>query len=387
MLLVRPAAEPLSLGYCTNVHPAHSVADIANALLAHAVPLRERLGCDELVVGLHLGAHAVHELHDAAKLSALAQFLQTHRLRVVSLNVFPQRPFHSAVVKHAVYEPDWSTLERRDYTLAAARCLLALAPADASPLSLSTLPLGHASLRAKHPDIEILAATRLMEVARDFATLERSHGRTLRLALEPEPGCLLETAADLARFYGKVLLPAAVASGLGAKLLQRHIGACFDCCHGAVMFETPETAVRALNAVGCRVYKIQISAALEADLPAAAEALHACAEPRYLHQTSLRKEDGVTTVDDLHLLEPGACGTARTHFHIPIHAQPANALRSTASSLPHTLKLLEATGCTHYEVETYTFDVLPESVRAAESLIENLARELETAASWLQKSS
>ncbi len=402
MLLLRAGALPLELGYCSNVHPASSVQDIRVALQEHARPLRIQLGCPALVVGLHLGEQAVRELATAEACAAFARFLQDEQLRVVSLNVFPQRPFHEAVVKHAVYEPDWTRAERRDYTLAAARCLLAIAPTNASPLTLSTLPLGHASLRTRNADCEEHAAQNLLDVAMDFAALEQTHCRTLQLAIEPEPGCLLETAADLARFFSQTLLPLAQQRGLSPDTIQRHIGACFDCCHGAVMFEPVETALQALASAGCKVFKVQISAAIEADLPAAAAALQACAEPRYLHQTSVLRDRafGVPTewrpgqqtagprpdvVDDLPLLPAHACGTARTHFHIPIHAQPTAPLRSTAATLPAALQLLAATGCTHYEVETYTFHVLPGALRNTDDLVANLASELTTAAKWLRK--
>ena len=69
------------------------------------------------------------------------------------------------------------------------------------------------------------------------------------LALEPEPCCMLETVEETVAFFRDHLhgeaTAAVVAERAGLDLaaareaLVRHVGVCYDICHGAVEFEEP----------------------------------------------------------------------------------------------------------------------------------------------------
>ena len=52
---------------------------------------------------------------------------------------------------------------------------------------------------------------------------------------------------------------------------------------------------------------------------------------------------------------------ARVHFHIPLDAEPAPPLRSTRDQAAAVLKWknTHTDACAHYEIETYTWGVLP----------------------------
>ena len=54
------------------------------------------------------------------------------------------------------------------------------------------------------------------------------------------------------------------------------------------------------------------------------------------------------------------------HFHVPLHWQPTGELHTTADHVLGLLKLLEAQPhlCSHLEMETYTWAVLPEPWRS-----------------------
>ncbi|HTZ45149.1 MAG TPA: hypothetical protein VMB79_14925, partial [Jatrophihabitans sp.] len=128
--------------YCTNVHPAHDLAGLLDQLDRYALPVRERLGADELGLGLWLPAPVAAGLvADPDDLRRLAAELAARGLTVASLNAFPYGDFHAPVVKHAVYLPDWTDRRRLDYTLDCARVLAELLPPEAEG-TLSTLPLG-----------------------------------------------------------------------------------------------------------------------------------------------------------------------------------------------------------------------------------------------------
>ncbi len=382
MRLVRENRPPIQLSYGGNVHPAETLDQLAHTLQTTTARVRQRLAADSLGVGLHLHEPLVRELESPDASALLRQVLAHEQLFVVTANVFPQRAFHAPRVKERVYAPDWSAPERADYTLAAAAALARIAAPGSEPLTLSTLPLGHHALLRAKPGFRAAAAAQLARVAQGLVQLSSTAGRLIQLAIEPEPACILETQADLADWFVRELVPAAAALGLDGATLRKHIGSCFDCCHAAVMHESTSSALQSLSSAGIAILKVQISAALETDLPHGLAALTHCAEERWLHQTSVRCGHAMFVAEDLERLPHGARGLARTHFHIPIHAEPALPLRSTAEGLPRTLRMLSALPCTHYEVETYSFGVLPAHL-AGMSLEESLAAELSTARRWL----
>jgi len=58
--------------------------------------------------------------------------------------------------------------------------------------------------------------------------------------------------------------------------------------------------------------------------------------------------------------------TARIHFHIPLHSQPKEPFKSTIDHTINTLNYLKLhpETCSHLEMETYTWGVLPDELQA-----------------------
>lgn len=345
MRLRHPGGAVVHLAYGTNVHPAEDLAGVVGQLDRFAVPVRAQLGADVLGLGLWLAAPVATELAaDPAASRRLRAELDRRGLEVVTLNGFPYQAFHAPVVKHAVYRPDWTEPERLRYTLDLAAVLAELLPADATGGSISTLPFGW---RAPWTADQNAAAHRqLAELADGLARLRARTGRAIRVAIEPEPGCVVESTDQ--------------AIGALANTDSEHIGLCLDLAHLACAWERPEDAVRRLAAAGIPVVKTQVSAALEVADPAPAMAVLAeYAEPRFLHQT--RTGHGRAFDDLPEALASGAAGPWRVHFHVPIHAAPAPPLAATTDVLRAGLGavLSGPAPCEHLEVETYTWSVLP----------------------------
>lgn len=360
------------LAYCTNVHPAETLAGVLAQLDRYAVPVRAALGAPRLGLGLWLAADVVAELAgDPAAVARLRRALTERGLEVVTFNGFPYRGFHDEVVKGAVYRPDWTTQARLDYTLALAGLLAALLPDDAAGGSVSTLPLGwRTPWAAQQRD---LAARRLAGLACGLASQAERSGRPVRVGFEPEPGCVVETTA------GAV----AQLSDMDGEWL----GLCLDACHLAVGFEEPGAALDRLAAAGLPVCKAQASCALQVDEPGAEPTRRLLAgfvEPRFLHQARTRTAAGVSGVDDLDLALAGGLPAGdpwRVHFHVPLHAPAAAPLGSTQPVLVETLRRLvggDRALTPHIEVETYTWQVLPPGARPANDadLVAGIAAEL-----------
>ncbi|HVK22776.1 MAG TPA: metabolite traffic protein EboE [Actinokineospora sp.] len=334
------------VAYCTNVHPANNIAGLLAQLDRHAVPVREQLGVDVLPLGLWLPARVAHGLAgDPTRLGTLRRELDVRGLSVSTLNAFPYGGFHDDVVKHAVYWPDWTDPRRVAYTVDSAAVLAGLLPDDAEYGSVSTLPLGwREPWSAQHDEVAAAALTKLTARLR---ALSIGTGRPIRLAVEPEPGCVLDTVADAVAWLRNRVDP-------------DYVGICLDTCHLAVSFADPVETVAAIHRAGLSVVKVQASAALEAADPIAAQAaLIDFDEPRYLHQVRENSSYGVLAADDL----PEAFATLpgehpwRVHFHVPLHMAPPAPLTSTTDVLTAALRAVGPGP--HVEVETYTWPVLP----------------------------
>ena len=65
----------------------------------------------------------------------------------------------------------------------------------------------------------------------------------------------------------------------------------------------------------------------------------------------------------------------RVHFHVPLFFTGAGPLQSTADALtPDFFHELRSGVCSHLEIETYTFDVLPPEVHPGD-IVKSIARE------------
>jgi sugar phosphate isomerase/epimerase len=348
MRLRHPDGQLIHLSYCTNVHAAEDLDGILGQLDTYAVPIRERLGADVLGLGLWLAAPVAAGLaSDVAGRQRLRRELDARGLEVVTLNGFPYQSFQAPVVKHAVYQPDWSTPQRLAYTLDLARVLNDLLPDDAVRGSISTLPL---AWREPWDDTRARDCRHhLGELARSLAPLDRE----IRVAFEPEPGCVIENTTQ--------------AAALLSDADTDRLGVCLDLAHLACAWEEPAEALGRLAAAGLPIVKVQVSAALASTDPRAdAAVLGEYVEPRFLHQT--RGPSGVSTDDlDQALALPDAADQPwRVHYHVPLHAPPVPPLQSTVGVLADSLRLLaggpEAL-CDHFDVETYTWHVLPPASR------------------------
>jgi sugar phosphate isomerase/epimerase len=363
MRLRHPDGSVLHLAYCSNVHPADDLDGVSAQLERYAARVRERLGTRVLGVGLWVAAPA---LADAAAAQRLRAQLARLGLEVVTLNGFPYRAFHAPVVKLEVYRPAWTDPARRDYTLGLARLLAGLLPDDVEEGSISTVPLGWRT--GWDAAADAAARTALGEVADGLERLHAETGKRIRVALEPEPGCEIETVAKAAEFLGT--------------MAPEWLGLCLDACHLAVQFEEPRVALAQLEAAGVPVVKAQVSSALrvpEPDTDAARDLLGGFAEPKFLHQVRERVNGHVAGTDDLDDALAGGLPARhewRVHFHVPVHT----AEHTTQAELDATLASLVGgprSLTRHLEVETYTWGVLPGAPSGDDALVEGLAAELQ----------
>lgn len=369
------------IGYCTNVHPAEDLPGVLAQLDRYAEPVRRLVGVDVLGLGLWLPAVLARELAASHELRRkLRAELDARGLEVYTLNAFPYGGFHDEVVKHSVYRPEWTDRARFSYTVDCAVVLQDLLSDSATYGSISTLPLAWRTPWTEVDDEVARAA--LAELTGVLDGMAAASGRPIRLAVEPEPGCVLDTVADAVAW-------------LAPRVDPRYIGLCLDTCHLAVSFADPAETVASIYDAGLSVVKVQASAALQVEEPGSEAARAALAdfdEPRYLHQVRERVASGaVLAADDLPEAPAELPGRDpwRVHFHVPLHARPAAPLSATTDVLRSAMAALASTvdKMPHVEVETYTWSVLPETAGNGgdTALIRGIAAELRWAVANLHE--
>jgi hypothetical protein len=358
----------LHLAYCTNVHPGEDWAQTFDSLNRWTLAVKEQLHCHEpYAIGLRLSDLASRELIEPQRLLEFQRWLEHHQCYVFTINGFPFGRFHGGRVKEQVYLPDWTSRQRLEYTNRLFDLLALLLPPGLDG-SVSTLPGSFKEFIVSQDQVQLIRDNIWSCVEHVSNVCERT-GRELHLGLEPEPLGLFENSAETARFFDELR-----GQHREDPRFDRHLGVNYDTCHFAVEFEEPQSAVGLLRDHGIRISKIHISNALKLrPSPAALSALAAFAEDIYLHQVVARAQEGtLTRFKDLPLAlsragvipEP-TVEEWRVHFHVPLHCESTADFETTSDHVLDLFRLLKTQPglCSHLEMETYTWAVLPDALK------------------------
>ena len=366
------------LAYCTNVHRGNNWEETFFSLEQYVLQVRRSVCPDKpYAIGLRLGADAAGELSQPDTLDRFKGWLDEQNAYVFTINGFPHGNFHGQRVKEDVYRPDWTDPERLSYTLRLFTILSSFLPQGVEG-SVSTLP---ASFKEFHPTGKLpdVAFNYLIECAKEIEKLSLKNGQDLHLGLEPEPLGWFETIPETIGFLNQLFDRAE-----DPEMVRRRIGVNYDCCHLAIEYEDAREGLDALKNAGIRLSKLHLSSALSARPTVEnLKTLKNYTEEVYLHQVIIAQDGQVTgRMKDLDIAlkkEKLASMNAdewRVHFHVPLHASPGNGLRDTRKHVTDTLDwLAENQGaCTHLEMETYTWEVLPEELRSVE-VVDQITKE------------
>lgn len=381
------------LTYCTNVHPGETWEETKCALFAYLPEVRRRLAVDRpMGVGLRLSQAAAAALAaDDEERRGFKRFLSDNGCYIFTINGFPYGNFHRRRVKDAVYRPDWRDASRLAYSNQLADLLADFLP-DGVNGSISTVGLAYrAHLEGEHEGAEM--ADSLIRHAAYLHALREKTGKLVVLALEPEPGCLLESTADVVQYFTahlhdrRAVQRFSSLTGLDAasslEALRLHLGLCLDICHAAVCFEDPVESVALLRRAGINVHKVQLSAGIRVDEPGRGNMafLEAFADDVYLHQLAARTGKNITWWPDLpDALEDERARHAeewRIHYHVPLWTENNRQFSTTLQAVSDVLAAHRNRPIApHLEVETYTWDVMGEDRRQFD-LATSIAKEIQ----------
>ena len=392
------------LTYCSNIHPGESWKDTFENLKQYLPNIKKELSPNQpFGIGLRLSNEASLELSHSENIEEFQRWLSTNDYYVFTLNGFPYGGFHHQVIKDEVHRPDWSTKERLAYTERCFDILAELLP-EGMDGSISTSPLSYRFWQKNDEQTENVirkSTLHLADITEKLHRIYQSTGKLLHLDIEPEPDGVLENSQEVIAFYQDWLIPIGSKYLIeklrfnpqeAEKCLKEHIRICYDICHFSVEFENHEEVSQAFHQAGIKIGKIQISAALKVNIPKTTsqksllkETLLPFVESTYLHQVVERTSQGnLNSYRDL----PDALDTLmhqtaeewRIHFHVPVFLSDYGKIASTQQDIKEVLEYISTTKlCNHLEVETYTWEVLPEDINL--DLGSSIIRELQ----WVEE--
>ncbi len=383
------------LTYSTLVHPGDTWEQMWHSVQTYLPAVKARVSPnDPFGVCLRLSAASAKTLVESPQERArLRDFLSENDMYVYTANAFVYGNFKNQRIKEQVYEPDWRSEERTEYTKNVASVLADIAPADVSP-SIQSAPLGFKE-RVTDESVIDSYTEHVMRVAAHLVELEARTGRTVTLALEPEPLCFLETTEETVEYFTEHLYSGEAAEALGALAglpaaeahgaLRRHVGIVYDACHQAVEYEDMATSLAWLRDAGIPIFKLQQASAMRVPsvTAEAVETLERYSDTVYLTQTFERRGDAITQFTHLeqaiaaYRATPDIEREWRVHFHVPVFLDDLGALQTTRFAIEEQLAFhREHRVSRHLEIETYTWDVLPAELKHGD-IVEYVSREIE----------
>jgi hypothetical protein len=389
------------LTYSTLVHPSDDWDQLWKSVNTYLPAVKARMAPHEKFgVCLRTSAPSAAALNeDSSKLATLKQFFADQDLYLYTANAFVYGVFKKQVIKEDVYEPDWQTPERRDYTKQVANLLAEMAPEGVNP-SIQSAPLGFKpKVTGDHVVDEY--TMNVIDVVAHLVDLEKKTGKTVTLGLEPEPRCYLETTDETIAYFTKRLFSGETARKLAKKTglneadahqaMRSFTGVVFDIGHQSVGYEDIPASLQKLVDAGVQIVKLQEAASMY--MPTVTQktvdGLQTFAKTIYLSQTC-QKKDGKTTwflnLEDAFeawYKDPGP-REWRTHFHVPVFLDDLGAFGTTRFALEQALAFHKKTPLSpHLEIETYTWDVLPEHLKTGD-IVDYVCRELDWVKGQLQ---
>jgi hypothetical protein len=384
------------LSYATLVHPGDNWEMMEQSLRTYVPKVKARVSPNEpFGLSLRLAALSAELLvKDSKAREGLKRFMAENDLYLYTVNAFPYGAFKAdTLVKEQVYEPDWRSEERTQYTINVADVIADVAP-EGVPASIQTAPLGFKP-RVTGPEVVTSYTEHVLRVVAHLVGIEQRTGKTVSLALEPEPRCFLETTDETIDYFRDHLYtgPSAerlakladipISDAIGA--LRRHLGIVFDIGHQAVGFEDIPVSLQKLVDAGVPILKLQEVAAMH--MPKVTDetidALQRFAKTVYLSQTVEKKNGKITKFLNLedafaaYKADPGP-REWRTHFHVPVFLDDlGGAFGTTRFALEQALKMHKEKPLSgQLEIETYTWDVLPDHLKTGD-IVDYVCREIE----------
>jgi hypothetical protein len=383
------------LTYSTLVHQTDNWDQLWRSVNTYLPAVKARVAPNQKFgVCLRTSAPSVELLSaEPSKRADLKKFFADNDLYLYTANAFVYGVFKKQIIKEDVYEPDWQTPERREYTKKVANLLADLAPEGINP-SIQSAPLGFKP-KVTGDDVVEAYTSNVIDVVAHLVELKKKTGKTVTLGLEPEPRCYLETTDETITYFKNHLFSGATAKRLARltglneaeahQAMRDYTGVVFDIGHQSVGYEDIPVSLQKLVDNGVQIVKLQEAASMHIPnvTQKTVDGLQSFAKTIYLSQTCQQKDGKRTWFLNLEdafeafQKDPGP-REWRTHFHVPVFLKDLGDLFGTTRfALEQALAVHKKTPLSpHLEIETYTWDVLPDHLKTGD-IVEYVTRELD----------
>ena len=205
-----------------------------------------------------------------AKRADLKQFFADNDLYLYTANAFVYGVFKKQVIKEDVYEPDWQTPERREYTKQVPTCSPSWRPRASTRRSRARRSAS--SRRSPATTSSRPTPANVIDVVAHLVELKKKTGKTVTLGLEPEPRCYLETTDETIAYFKNHLFSGETAERLAkrtglneadaAQAMRDYTGVVFDIGHQSVGYEDIPASLQKLVDNGVQIVKLQEAASM-----------------------------------------------------------------------------------------------------------------------------
>lgn len=369
----------IHLAYCTNIHRGEGWNETFHGLNEYTLKVKEKVSqSDPFAIGLRLGYKAALELSEtgSGNLDEFIKWLDHNNCYIFSINGFPYGQFHGSRVKEQVYSPDWTFDSRVEYTNLLFDILAEILPSGMSG-SVSTLPGSFKEFIQDDTQQGNVIIENLARCGKHINDLIEKTGKDLHLGLEPEPLGWFENTPETLSFFKRF-------RNIHGDEFDNVIGVNYDTCHLAIEYENAKESLLLLKNNNIKISKIHLSSALKLKPnQQTVDSLKEYQDDVYLHQVIARLQNGdlirfKDLPDAIENFLKGNCNDDewRVHFHIPLHASPDSLFDDTRDHIKDTLSVLSSDPemCKHLEMETYTWEVLPNSMQS-NSVVDQLSLE------------
>ena len=377
----------IQLTFCTNIFKSASWEECFSELKKNLPQITQTYQIP-FGIGLKLSNQEVEELLIPHNTKEFNQWLNDNNYYISTINAFAYGEFHGKNNKANIYEPDWTTEKRILYTKNIIE-LISKLDSKSKNIPISTVPLG---FKPNFSKTEVsTAALNLIHMAQHIDSINKATHKKIILALEPEPACFLETSKDIKEFFSDYLFNSAfyLDQNLSPELIllvKEHIGICVDTCHFSVMFNDRVDNIKTILNLGIRIPKVQLSSGLvfSGTEQEFYNIIKDFDDKIFLHQYSKKTASKITHFLDLpnNFEQSSHRSEYRVHFHVPLFENNYGVLSGTQEFTKEVIHLFthECKQDMIFEVETYTFSVLPKKYLNL-SLNESIKKELD----WVKK--
>ncbi|MCO5218914.1 MAG: hypothetical protein M9909_08800 [Thermomicrobiales bacterium] len=263
--------------------------------------------------------------------------------------------------KAEVHRPDWRSEERLTFMFQAANLAAELAQTD--EFGITTNAFAYRTwIDPGMPGNWAALTLNLIRIVEHLVRVRDRSGLTIHIDIEAEPGSLLRDTDDIVRYWQEWLIPRGAAmlsdrmpiiDGTAVEAVLRHVRIALDTAHSAVVWDDPVTSLDRLVNAGVQIGRLQVSAALECEIPAEpgermalAEMLTVQQSPTLLQQVvairdGARYED---LPDAIAVINESVGENWRIHTHAPVIGDGYGLLRTTRSVTETWLREITARG-------------------------------------------